>query len=333
LPNATPTSIAPPSPDRRNKRATLWRVAQIVIAAIVLVYVAYALLNDWRKFRDAPLHVEFEWGYIAASGVVVLVTYALLVEIWRQILISWGARMTFANAVRIWCVSNLGRYVPGKVWQILAMSEMARRADVPPAAAAGSSVLNTIVNIGIGFAVGVVAGFRAFNALTGGYASLGVAFTIVIICGVLLLPFLMPRLAALIERTTGRSLQLGTLPPRAVYIAIAGNIAAWLLYGWSFQLLVHGVLGHASGTTTDYVAAYALSYVIGYLVFFLPGGVGVREGVQTKALYAMQLATEKEALVVSVTSRLWLTVLEVLPGLIYLARSTRLLPKRDGSNS
>jgi hypothetical protein len=55
--------------------------------------------------------------------------------------------------------------------------------------------------------------------------------------------------------------------------------------------------------------------------------------VQTKALYAMQLATEKEALVVSVTSRLWLTVLEVLPGLIYLARSTRLLPKRDGSNS
>jgi hypothetical protein len=334
LPNATPTSIAPPSPDRPGKQSSLWRAAQIALAAIVLVFVVRALVGNWRDFQKQSLHVHLMWGYIAASGVVVLGTYALLIEVWRRILAAWSARISFADATRIWCVSNLGKYVPGKVWQIAAMGKLAHDIQVPAAAAAGSAVLNTVVNIGIGFAVGVVAGFRALDRMSGGYGTIGVAITVVIICGVLLLPTLLPRITAIGERVRGKSLDLGTLPPRAVYIAIVGNIAAWILYGWSFQLLVHGVLGHTSGTLSNYVAAYALSYVMGYLVFVVPGGIGVREGVQTTALTVMQLATAPEALLVSVSSRLWLTVLEVIPGLLYLARGIRPRPdatSRDGT--
>ena len=318
MPNATPTFIAPPSPGRRSR---LWRFAQIAIVAIILAFIGQALRHNWREFRRQD--VQLTWSYLAASGAVVLVTYALLVEVWRRILRAWSAQISFAEALRIWCVSSLARYVPGTFWQIAAMGKLAHDIQVPAAAAAGSAVLNTIVNIGVGFAVGVVAGFRALDRMSGGYANLGVAITVVVICGVLLLPMILPRLAAAAERVTGRSLNLGELPVQAVYIAIAGNVIAWLLYGWAFQLLVHGVLGHANGTLANYVAAYALSYVMGYLVILMPAGVGVRETVQTVALTTMQLATQPEAVLVSVVSRLWLTVLEVLPGLFFLARGIR----------
>ncbi len=274
---------------------------------------------------------------MVASGVVVLVTYALLVQVWRLILREWKASLSFGDAVRIWCVSNLGKYIPGKVWQIAAMGKLAKNASVPPAAAAGSAILNTLVNIAVGFAVGVVAGFKSLDALSQGHATLGIGVTILAIGGVLLLPAMIPRLTAVARRVTGRDLDLGTLPIRAVYIAIGGNVVAWLLYGWSFQLLVHGVLGRAPGHFADYVAAYALSYVIGYLAFFIPGGLGAREGMLALSLGALNLANPKEALAIAIVSRLWLTILEVIPGLLYLTGGPRTATQaptpRNGSNS
>jgi uncharacterized membrane protein YbhN (UPF0104 family) len=152
-----------------------------------------------------------------------------------------------------------------------------------------------------------------------------------------LLPAIIPRLTAVARRLTGRDLDLGVLPPRAVYIAIGGNIIAWLMYGWSFQLLVHGVLGRTPGHFSDYVAAYALSYIMGYLAFFIPGGLGAREISLAFTLGTLNLANPKEAAVIAIVSRLWLTVLEVIPGLLYLAAGTRPATQAptppNGSNS
>jgi len=95
------------------------------------------------------------------------------------------------------------------------------------------------------------------------------------------------------------------------------------------------VLGSATGSLAQYTAAYAVSYIIGYLVFLIPGGVGPREFALIAALTSMGLANPKEAAVIAVTSRLWLTVLEILPGLLYLARRpgrAMTSTPRDGSN-
>ncbi len=262
-------------------------------------------------------------------------TYALLIEVWRRILAEWRAQVSFGDAARIWFVSNLGKYVPGKVWQILAMGSMAREIDVQPTAAAGSAILSTVVNIAMGGVVAVVAGWKALDAVTQGHAALGIVLAIALMAGVLLVPAALPPMIRVAERLTGRTLALGDLPRRAVYIAIVGNIFAWVMYGWSFQLLVRGVLGSATGSLAQYTAAYAVSYIIGYLVFLIPGGVGPREIALIASLKAMGLANPKEAAVIAVTSRLWLTVLEILPGLLYLARRpgrAMTSTPRDGSN-
>jgi glycosyltransferase 2 family protein len=308
------------------------------VVAIVIVSIVWTVSREWRDFKTAQFTGHPDWGYVLASGAVVLTTYALLVEVWRRILGEWHARISFANAARIWCVSSLGRYVPGKVWQILAMGKMAEAVEVPPAAAAGSAILSTVVQIAMGCVVAVAAGWRALDTITQGHATLGILLAVMLIGGVLLLPVMLPSLIAVAERLTRRSFQLGELPRRAVYVAIVGNIIAWVMYGWSFQLLVHGVLGSANGTLAQYTATYAVSYIIGYLVFLIPGGVGPREAALIAALSAMRLATLKEAAVIAVTSRLWLTVLEIFPGLIYLARRgnsprrTQTSTPRDGTN-
>jgi hypothetical protein len=320
-------------PVPRNK---LWLVLQLLVTAIVLAYIWVALRDQWAAFRTTPLDAEPHWDRIALASVIVLATYAVLIETWRRILDAWGERLAFADAARIWCVTNLGRYLPGKqVWQIAAMTRMAQQRSVSPIAAAGSSIISTIVNIAMGFAVAFVAGWGAADRLARGQAALGLVLAAVLLLGVLLLPAVLPALLATARQLSGRPLTVGPLPPRAVYVALVGNVAAWLLYGIAFQVFVSGVLGSATGRASDYIAAYASSYVIGYLAFAIPGGLGVREGALIAAMTTLQLANPRQAAVIAVTSRLWLTVLEILPGLIYLARGRRPRPEisssRDGT--
>jgi glycosyltransferase 2 family protein len=335
LPDATPTSTAPPSPARRRK---LWIAAQLVITAIIVWYVGKRLVDQWREFRGTPIEVHPRWTLIALSCVIVLVAYAVLIETWRRILVAWGDRLAFVDAARIYFISNLGRYVPGKVWAIGVMAELSRRKQVSPAAAAGSSIISTAVNIATGFVIAFVAGWQAVDRVSKGHALIGVVLAGAVLLGLFALPVILPPARAAIRRLTGRDLEIGTLPHRAIVIAIAGNLLAWALYGAAFQAFAVGVIGHLGGSTLDYMAVYASSYVLGYLALALPGGIFAREAALTTLLQTLQLTNVVgQAAVIAVTSRLWLTLLEIVPALLFLAHGARPRPHpvtaRDGSNS
>ncbi len=285
-----------------------------------------ALVAQWREFRGVPLVVDPDWIYIIASGALFWATYAILIETLRRVLIAWdggSARLGFMTVARFWAISNFGRYLPGKVWGIGAMAAMAQQAGVGGVAAAGSAVLNTIVNIVSGGVVALVAGWSSFDRISQGRSELGIALIAIAIAGLFALPLALPVMLSIVRRVTGRDIVVANIPRRAFYIALAGNVLSWLMYGAAFQVFVRGVVGAAPGTFANYVTAYAWPYVLGYLAILAPGGLGVREVALAQTLTALSIATPPQALLISATSRLWLTVLELLPGLLFLAIGAR----------
>jgi hypothetical protein len=253
---------------------------------------------------------------VAASGVVFLTAHATLVVTWRAMLSCWDARLPFWTAARIWSVSNLGRYLPGKVWQIGAMGAMARQVSVSPVAASGSALLGTLVNILAGFVVSVASGRALLDRAAAGNGTLATIIVVIAVGALALAPLALPRLAPLVARAIGRPVQ-ATLPARAVVYAMIGNLIAWLLYGAAFELFVIGLLGSAVGTYSAYLATYTISYVIGYIVLFAPAGIGVREGAMLQMLQLAALASHPQATLVTIGSRVWLTLLEVMPALFF----------------
>jgi hypothetical protein len=145
-----------------------------------------------------------------------------------------------------------------------------------------------------------------------------------------LAPVVVPRLAALAGRMTRRELTIPRVPPSAVWVAAVSTVASWLLYGTAFFLFAHGITPHATGNASSYIAVYTGSYLAGYLALFAPGGVGVREAVLVIAMPRFGLASAADAAVIAVTSRLWLTILEIVPGLL-LFRSGSTQTARDHS--
>jgi hypothetical protein len=294
-------------------RRTLLRVVQVALAAIVIVLVVRKIIAEWSAVELALDQARPNWLALAASGAVVLATYAVLIETWRVLLRGWEHEIPFLDAARIWTISNLGKYLPGKVWSITALAVMSREYGVSAAEGATASILVTLVNTLMGFVVAIVAGASLLD--------LSPVFVVVIALmaiAVVASPSALPRLGLLVGKLFKREIVIRPISHRVLLTAAVLTCAAWLMYGVAFWLFTKGVLGHAPGALRNYVAVFAGSYLIGFLAIFSPAGVGFREGAMAIALQRAGFAAGPAYLLV-VASRLWLTALEVIPPLIFLA--------------
>jgi uncharacterized membrane protein YbhN (UPF0104 family) len=295
----------------------LWKIGQALLAIALVGFAAWYLWRQWRDASAAHLSLSMNALWLAVASAIVLATYALLVEAWRRVLARYGHTVAYRDAARVWFVSNLGKYVPGKVWQVTAMTTMLAALDVPITAAAGASAVITIANVVAGFALLLVAGGQSLHVVSDKAESAVIISTLILLAALLVAPFTMRVISSAASRLLRREVVI-RMPLGAAWISLAGCLVAWLLYGSAFQLLVIAILGRASGVWLSYVAAYTLSYLVGYLVLAAPGGLGPREATLSFLLVSLRLATPAEAAVISIASRLWLTVLEVVPGIAFV---------------
>jgi len=130
-------------------------------------------------------------------------------------------------------------------------------------------------------------------------------------------PAIVPAIARATARATGREPFLPVLPAAAVWAVTLGSGLSWILYGIAFHLFSVGMIGKPEGAPASYIAVYTGAYLVG-LVSPSPAGAGVREGGLVAGMLSLGLATAPQALVIALASRVWLTLLEVAPGAMFL---------------
>jgi hypothetical protein len=111
------------------------------VAVVVLVSVERSIALNWNDLRSQPVQWTIRPLPLVGSLLLVWLMYANLIAAWRTVLGRWGERLPPMEAARIWAVSNLGKYVPGKVWAIAGMALMAREAGVAVWAATAPAVV------------------------------------------------------------------------------------------------------------------------------------------------------------------------------------------------
>lgn len=292
-----------------------------LLLAITFGFIAWGLSRQWTEVEQSVRSLDIRWPWVLAASGLVLATYAMLIQSWRMLLAGWGGHLPYGKAAQIWTVANLGRYLPGKVWSITALGVLSSRAGVSGVAAAGASVLGTLLNIGAGFGVSVIFGGPLLDAVSPGLQRVSLVTAVIFVLGVLMLPFLLPLVLDRFARWRGLPLAEQHLRNRDVWSAALLNSLAWVGYGVAFACFARGVLPLTPNISV-YIAVYAASYLVGFLALFAPGGIGFRELALSALLVAGGAAGQGDAAVLGATSRIWLTVLEVLPGLIGLLLMT-----------
>lgn len=283
------------------------RIAQGALGLVVLWFVGRVLVRHWAEFRSAKPSIEWHPGYLALTAAAIFAVYALQVGSWTRVLTGWGARLAYGTGARIWCVANLGRYIPGKVWSVAGLVVMAGRAGVDAWTAAASAV--AIQALGLGTAVALVAatGLSGESAVRLTLAGVAGAATI----GVLVWPWATKQVTRILRPATPyRPLHLG----RALEAALL-TFASWAMYGVAFWALARGLgVFHLSWAAA--AATFALGYLAGLFALFAPGGIGVRE--LTFVALLTPVVGAGSALVVSIASRIVLTITEVTAALVAL---------------
>jgi hypothetical protein len=308
-----------------SSRVLLW-AGQVVLAIAVIGFVGRSVLANWGELShlDVSLHLRPSW--IVAAAITVWLTYGLLIEAWRRVLTGWGEQLHFAQATRIWCLSNLGRYLPGKIWSIAGLAVLAQRAGVAGWAAAGSAVVMQVLAIGTG---AVVVAFGAPGAISAAVGEVGLnqegspillaATAFVALATVAVLSW--KPLSGALARAVRPTMELRPLPISTSAVAGSATLVAWAAYGIAFWFLAQGLFGPNDLGFLRAIGVFAAGYIVGLLALFAPGGVGVRELVFV-ALMSPVLGS-RGALGLAIASRLLLTATEVSAALLTLGLKSR----------
>ena len=304
-------------------RSTWVRIAGWAVAGAIIFLAGRSVVRNWEQLSTQPLDWRVQPAWILLSALVVWLMYALLIVAWRRMLGGWGQRLRGWTAARIWTVSSLGKYIPGKVWAVAGMALMSKEAGIEPWAATGSAIILQVLAIGTGAAVAACSGAGALESARPGIRAALLALVVASVIGVGLL--LWPPVLRRLLRLAGSDPLSGAAPAAGgIIFGILANLIAWIGYGISLWLLARGILPGAGLTFLPAIAVFTASYLAGFLALLVPGGLGVREG-----LFILMLQGPigiGPATALALASRLLLTITEVgaaVPFLVFPRGRTR----------
>jgi uncharacterized membrane protein YbhN (UPF0104 family) len=295
----------------------LVRVVQLALTVLVTWLILEQLGPEFGEMaRSEAGLVSLRWGWIAAACVLLAAGYAMSAWIWgRMVRDLGGPRLAAADAVRIYLVANLGRYIPGKFWQIAGLALLAREKGVPPPVATAAAVVGQAVALAGAMLIGLLALAQAPPPL-GNYAPLALAGTAVVVLVVTIPGIFRPLLRFGMRWVPGEApadVPIGALEGLRWLALYTVN---WGGYALAFWFLMRGL--SLPGSPLALGPMFAASWVLGYLVLFAPAGLGVRESVMV-VLLTPSVGAGPAALA-AVVARVWTTVVEVVPaGAFWLA--------------
>lgn len=278
--------------------------------------------SDLARWRPAPLR-------LVTSFLLLVGVYGAHALLWRRIIADLEiGHVSIPVAFRVYFLASLGRYLPGKLWQLAGLAVLAGRAGLPAAPATAAAVLGqfgflttgllflgiTLPEWRVAFDVDAPVGLPlALGAalLATGSAALWVLVATPLGHGVRqrLIRLAGPSTAARL----GAAFRLADrVRPADAALWAAGYALSWVALGVAFVLFA-GAFHPAADAAPRYVAGtVAAAYLMGYLFVIVPAGLGVREGAMLVLL--QQIMPEPgAAVVVGVLSRVWFTAAELLP--------------------
>lgn len=270
--------------------------AGAVIAVAGAAFLARAIADEWDAVRSSLADARPGWlvaGLLCATAAMVAIALP-----WGTALALLGQTADRASMVAWYFVGEIGKYVPGGVWSVVGRAELARRGGVARAASYASVALSLVTLYLAGMLV---------VALLVPLRFVGHGTTAEVLWVLALLPagvvVLHPRplgwLVARAERVVRRRLSVPVPPWSASIGLVARYVPSWLLVGTATWCVARAFDPDVAWTVV--APAAILSWVVGFVLVPVPGGIGVREAVFVASVGALSGGV---AATVAVTARL-----------------------------
>jgi uncharacterized membrane protein YbhN (UPF0104 family) len=282
-----------------------WPLLKAILALAIVVMIGRQFMRDLS--RPELWQRRLQPGWLVLSAVLYLLGLGCAAVYWYRLLVALGQQPVILPTLRAHYIGQMGKYLPGKAWALLLRSNLIRS----PTTHVGVAVLTSFYEVFLTMSTGALLAAVYFGLQTtdwfapvdwqvfgqiwgilqGGQARTAVLDPrpLLLLAVLLLLAIGIPSLPPVFHRLVQklalpfRKAETGPVPTPGFASLLEGLVltpGCWFLMGVSFWAALQAAgVGAAWGWENwwRYTAFMALAYVFGFIIIFLPSGLGVRE--------------------------------------------------------
>ena len=298
------------------RRRWLLRGAQAALAIAILYFVYQSVSAQLATSRF--LELLFSPAYLAVSWIVIAAYYLLFAGGFMLVIRSLGYRVSYRDVFKLSFAANLGKYLPGGVWQVAGKVAMAKQAGVERHGALVATVVESAISVTAGLLV-----FMSTTLLGAPFPPSVPKWPLLAIMAAILVA-LHPAIFSRVVGLGMRLLKIDGDPPHLRLGSIAALVAyysaIWFVAGGAFWLFTRSLVADPGAGWAAYAGYYAAAVVGGLLVLFAPAGLGVRESFLVLLLGGLLSGGPASAWVVVLAARVWSSAAELVLSAVAVAR-------------
>ncbi|MFZ3070947.1 MAG: hypothetical protein WA110_07500 [Anaerolineaceae bacterium] len=298
------------------KNKKFLNIIKWVWLAVVLAAAGYYFFKHKEEVSNLISQISF--FRILLSLVLLLLGKSLIVLLTKFSVNAEGWYPSYWKTLGLYGITSLGKYIPGGIWHFVGRIGAYHANGLSGKKATRALILENVWLISSAVAVGLSLLCLFRFDLISGYIKLPNEPWIagVLTVGILGLWILGLWLVNhFMNKHTENKIQ-------KVWVIVPVSILLWLLIGSSFFTMFTDFPLSQAGV---FIGGYALSWAVGYVAVFAPGGIGVREAVLA-FVFSNITSVEMIAVYAAMNRIIWV-VAEVLFGLVGFIQKQEMLPQ------
>lgn len=288
-----------------------WIKALLYVSIGFLIY--YLVKFDYLILGE----VQFDYSLLIPSVILLWSGFFYSTVSWQIALEQHNYKISQRLATYSHGISVFAKYIPGKLWVIIGRASLAAKNGISVKVFSAISLKEQLVYLFVGLIISL------FALL---FIEINIWFLLIVTVTVFALGFFLfskkiyQLFLDMFQRIFRKELDVPFVGLKELLRIGGATLIYWALWSVGFFLLCKSIVPEVS-----FVAAFAfpLSVSYGLLAIFMPGGLGVREGIIVLVLTATGLDV-KVATTISVISRIWFISGEIFIFLMsLLSKSTQ----------
>lgn len=292
--------------DKKKKSNLILKIVKISFGVLVVIFLAWYFYKNWDDFSEKIMNVNI--GVFIVSMLFYFVYKITLASLFHYITVINDCSIRYDKAICAYLFSILGKYIPGKVFMLAARLTYYKEEDAPISKVTVCFFIENVCTLLGAAMLFIVSLFFFPNELLENYK--WITILLIVAFFVCIHPKIINWVLKLIGKIFKKNLEIPMKYSQMLKVVLM-FIGNWLIVGMGFFILTKSIYPAVEWSQMLYCAGiYGVSAIMGILAIFAPSGLGVREGIILAGL--MLIMPESDAMVVSVVSRLWQTIAELI---------------------
>lgn len=244
----------------------------------IFIFLIFNVATNYDSITAYEWRISF-WSILTVS-VFLLPIYLINASSWHFVNLALGSNLEYKKNLKIWLYSNLGRILPGVIWQYTGRLYLSSSVGVPKSLTITALIIEAIFNLSAGviivFSILLFTNFTLYNNT--------LLIVTLFLCVLLPCIFLlnnhqfMSRIMVIFSKLFKvKNIEVKYLSIKWIPILLSSYTLQFIFGGSVLFFLCRMIVDLPISAYPVFIGIFASSWLLGYISIFSPSGLGVQE--------------------------------------------------------